>query len=394
MRLNADRHFEISYKFRVTFRARPVEIIQKRKNNVHSVPAWCPPCRVEMWPVEVDGTIFSVGRVGIPERGQVHRQFRCGARAWDRRARTTDGPHTVSFYLSFALLRRCCCCSSPPPPRLPRSHRCPRLCAHMCAGHEVALLACRRAREPLACPLPRGSGVGAALLPTVRRSGGKAMRCDAGAGMRVAGRGVAISTVPSSPENERNERASNRRPTVSSTYIALFLCPLCSPASFLLLYDFPSFFLSLFITPSLSYSIFCHSYNDRKWCRHDSPDRLPVTADSLRFRHSVRNAYNDQTNARPRSHADLRDARPTAIEERLLGHLQSHPPLRRLDRPRERANTRFLSVLSRAFSLLLALYPSLRTSLLHDSLVRNYLESSPEPVYRSRYFSIIGVGGR
>lgn len=116
--------------------------------------------------------------------------------------------------------------------------------AHMCAGHEVALLAVRFWRGPL----PRGGEkIGSRCCRcAASRSGG-----DAGAGMRVVGRGVAISTVPSSPENERTNElfpplsVSHRRfLSVSHSFLFVSRADICLSLS-LPFYYISSFHLTL-----------------------------------------------------------------------------------------------------------------------------------------------------
>lgn len=171
----------------------------------------------------VDGTIFSAGRVGIPERGQVHRQFRCGAPAWGRRRECGQPsgrtpcllplfrtPSLLLLHLLLSLLHVSPSFSSVSPV----------VCSHMCAGHEVALLACRRAREPLARPLPRGGSIRVATLPaapSLGRRGGDAMPapvCVCG-GARRCHIDRALVTGERTRTNDRFPLLSS---TVSSAY--------------------------------------------------------------------------------------------------------------------------------------------------------------------------------
>lgn len=101
--------------------------------------------------METDGAIFSVGRIEIPERrGKCIANFGTGrVRGIDERGRPTDRP-TISRLSPF-LFRAAFLLSL-------TLHGVPGY-AHMCAGHEVALLACRR--EALV-PSP-------AVLASVRR---------------------------------------------------------------------------------------------------------------------------------------------------------------------------------------------------------------------------------
>jgi len=111
---------------------------------------------------KMDGTIFSAGRVGIPERGQVHRQFRHGARAWDRRMQSADRPTAPSLCLSFAAI---------PSP----SSMSPAVRTYVQGMRSLSSLFGARLWHG---PLPRGSiGIAALPLPHVARAAMPAPVC-------------------------------------------------------------------------------------------------------------------------------------------------------------------------------------------------------------------------